>query len=30
MAGKNAGLSSYYGNLIINVAKKNVLKMFVS
>ncbi|XP_013135482.1 PREDICTED: ribonuclease P protein subunit rpr2 [Papilio polytes] len=27
MAGKNAGLSSYYGNLIINVAKKNVLKI---
>ncbi|KPJ16794.1 hypothetical protein RR48_13650 [Papilio machaon] len=28
MAGKNPALSSYYGNLIINIGKKNVLKMF--
>ncbi|XP_013171119.1 PREDICTED: ribonuclease P protein subunit rpr2 [Papilio xuthus] len=27
MAGKNPALSSYYGNLIINIGKKNVLKI---
>ncbi|XP_075983026.1 ribonuclease P protein subunit Rpp21 [Anticarsia gemmatalis] len=27
MAEKNPALSSYYGNLVINVAKKNVLKI---
>ncbi|XP_068619275.1 uncharacterized protein Rpp21 [Battus philenor] len=27
MASKNPALSSYYGNLIVNVAKKNVLKI---
>ncbi|KAJ0173480.1 hypothetical protein K1T71_010629 [Dendrolimus kikuchii] len=27
ISGKNSALSSYYGNLIISVAKKNVLKI---